>query len=102
MKLTGPEGSPPDDRRSQDERIVDRFDPAPEPPLKRRLSLAASAMIDSISSSTLKIKHADDWGFSSIPTLNQTGELNAIFWWIMRCSSSASKTSASSSLWNRF
>ncbi len=31
-------------------------------------------------SSTELMKQAEHWGFSSMPTLNQTGELNAIFW----------------------
>ena len=37
------------------------------------------------------MKQAEHCGFCSMPTLNQTGELNAIFWWTIRWVSSALK-----------
>ena len=77
MNETGPDALPPLDRPSLDERRVERFDPVPEPHLKSLPSVRASSRIDSIVSSTELMKHAEHWGFSSIPTLNQTGLLNA-------------------------
>ena len=35
------------------------------------------------------MKHAEHCGFSSMPTLNQTGLLKLIFWWMSRWVSSA-------------
>src|SRR5690625_2153887 len=76
MKETGPEAVPPDDRRSSlEERIRDRFNPAPEPPLKIIPAARYQFKIESIESSTERMKHADTcWG-ELVPTLNQTGEL---------------------------
>ena len=48
-------------------------------------------------SSTERMKQAEHWGFSSTPTLNQTGLLKEAFWWRRRCVSSSAKTWASSS-----
>ena len=53
--------------------------------------------IESILSSIERMKHALHCGFSSKPTLNQTGELNAAYWLTRIAFSSASKVSASSS-----
>ena len=80
MNETGPEAMPPRESVSREERIGDRLLPVPEPYLKSIPSVLASVRIDSIVSSTLKMKHADAWGRSSQPTLNQTGLLNAAFW----------------------
>src|SRR5450755_5130860 len=77
MKLTGPDAVPPLDKGSIEPRILDRLIPEPEPPRKMLPSLVFQARIDSISSSTLRMKHALVCGLSSNPTLNQTGELNA-------------------------
>ena len=54
--------------------------------------------IDSIVSSTLRMKQAEHCGLSSKPTLNHTGELKAAIWWSRMCVSSASKASASSAV----
>ena len=53
--------------------------------------------IDSIESSMERMKHAEHCGFSSKPTLNQTGELNDASWLTRIVFSSASNVSASSS-----
>src|SRR6202044_680753 len=81
MNVTGPLAVPPPRRFSRDPRIVDRFDPVPDPYLKSMPSVLASPKIESIESSTELMKHAEHCGWASTPTLNQTGELNAIFWW---------------------
>ena len=60
-------------------------------------SLVFQARIDSMLSSTERMKQAEHCGCSSNPTLNQTGELNAAIWWRRMWVSSASKASASSS-----
>src|SRR5919107_2910492 len=96
MKLTGPDAMPPPVILALDERIVDRLTPAPEPYLKSMASVFARSMIEPMLSWTELMKHAEHCGFGSIPTLNQTGELNAIFWWTSRCVSSALKVSRSS------
>src|ERR671931_353784 len=96
MKLTGPEASPPFDRCSFEERMLERLIPEPEPPRKIMPSLVFQSRIDSIVSWTLKMKQAEHCGCSSKPTLNHTGELNAACWWSRMCVSSASNASASS------
>src|SRR5215216_4684240 len=81
MKETGPEAVPPLERSSLEERIRDRFRPAPEPPLKIKPSSLYQFRIESIESSTARMKHADTcWG-EEVPTLNQTGELKLKYWW---------------------
>src|SRR5512147_2345300 len=90
MKETGPEASPPPESRSLDERIFERFEPAPEPYLKSMPSVWASFRIESIESPTELMKHAEHCGCSSTPTLNQTGELKLIFCRYTRWDSSAS------------
>jgi hypothetical protein len=72
---------PPPARGSFDERMPDRFEPVPEPNLKSMPSVLARPRIESIVSLTALMKHADACGCFSIPTLNQTGLLNAAFWW---------------------
>src|SRR5712691_6381966 len=79
MKDTGPEAVPPPARRSRDERSRERFTPEPEPPLKMIPSLRYQSRIDSIVSSTERIKQAEHCGFSSMPQLNQTGLLKHAF-----------------------
>jgi hypothetical protein len=81
MKDTGPDAVPPPAKGSREERIFERFDPVPEPPLKSMASVLARSMIDSMVSSTELMKHAlACCGVPLTPRLNQTGLLNA-----MRC-----------------
>src|ERR1044071_1428727 len=89
MNETGPEAVPPFDSCSLEERILERLMPEPEPPRKIMPSLVFQARIDSIVSSTLKMKQAEHWGCSSKPTLNQTGLLKAASWWSRMWVSSA-------------
>ena len=78
--------------------MVERLLPAPEPNLNSIASVLARSMIEDIVSSTELMKQALHCGFSSMPTLNQTGELNAIFWWTSRWVSSALKVWRSASV----
>ena len=98
MKVTGPEASPPLERCSIEPRMFERLMPEPEPPRKMMPSLVIQSRIDSIESSIERMKQAEHCGFSSKPTLNHTGLLNAAFWWSRMWVSSASKASASSSV----
>src|SRR6185369_357067 len=79
MNDTGPLAVPPPFRCSRELRRLDRFEPVPLPYLKSMPSVFARPRIDDIESSTELMKHAEHCGCSSTPTLNQTGELNAIF-----------------------
>src|SRR3954469_8589396 len=97
MNDTGPEAVPPLDSVSIDPRMVGGLVPEPEPPRKVRPSRVFQSRIESIVSSTDKMKHAEHCGDSSKPTLNQTGELNAAIWCSRMCVSSASNASESSS-----
>ena len=81
MKETGPEAVPPLLSGSIDPRMLDRLMPEPEPPRKIRPSRVFQSRIESIVSSTDRMKQAEHCGCSSKPTLNQTGELNAASWW---------------------
>src|SRR5687767_7845488 len=81
MKETGPEAVPPFDKGSMEPRMFDRLMPDPEPPRKIKPSLVFQARMDSIESSTERMKHALHCGLSSKPTLNHTGELKAAIWW---------------------
>src|SRR5690625_7317318 len=75
MNDTGPEAVPPEERKSSfEERMRDRLRPAPEPPLKIMPSSRYQFRIESIESSTAKIKHADTCCGELVPTLNHTGE----------------------------
>ena len=76
----GPEAVPPLDSGSIEPRILERLMPEPEPPRKIRPSRVFQSRIESISSSTERMKQAEHCGCSSKPTLNQTGELNAASW----------------------
>src|ERR1044071_3308009 len=98
MNDTGPDAVPPPFRCSRELRSDDRIDPAPEPYLKSMPSVFASPRIELIESSTELMKQAEHCGLDSTPTLNQTGELNAIFWWRRRCTSSSRNAHASASL----
>ena len=97
MKLTGPLAVPPFFSGSIEPRMLERLMPEPEPPRKILPSLVFQSRIDSIVSSTLRMKQAEHCGVSSKPTLNQTGELKAAFWLSRIEVSSISKASASSS-----
>src|SRR4051812_17732182 len=98
MNETGPDAVPPPFRCSRELRKDDRFEPVPEPYLKSMPSVFARPRIELIESSTELMKHAEHCGCSSTPTLNQTGELNAIFWCRRRCTSSSRNAQASASL----
>src|SRR3954452_3141108 len=98
MKLTGPDAVPPLDSNSFDERMRDRLRPAPEPPLKIRPSSRYQLRIESIVSSTARMKHAETCCGDWVPTLNQTGELKLNTWCSSMCVSSWSKISASSAV----
>src|SRR6185295_7322811 len=58
MNETGPDAVPPEDSSSFDERMRDRLRPAPEPPLKMKPSSLYQLRMESIESSTLKMKQA--------------------------------------------
>jgi len=70
--------------------------PDPEPPRKMTPSRRIQSRIESIESSIERMKHAEHCGFSSNPTLNQTGELKEAIWLTRIAFSSASNVSASS------
>src|ERR687894_41149 len=97
MKLTGPEAVPPEESSSLEERMRDRFRPAPEPPLKMSPSSRYQLRIESISSSTARMKQALTCCGALVPTLNQTGLLKLKYWCMSIQVSSCSKTSASPS-----
>ncbi len=98
MKLTGPEAVPPPFRSSCEERMRDRLTPAPDPPLKITPSSVYQLRMESMVSSTDRMKQAEPcWGTPATPMLNHTGELKAAIWWMIRYFSSARKVSASSS-----
>src|SRR4029079_6251056 len=98
MKETGPDAVPPELSSSFDERMRDRFRPAPDPPLKMKPSSLYQLRIESIESSTLRMKQALTCCGDLVPTLNQTGELNEKYWWTSSQVSSCSKVSASAGL----
>src|SRR3954463_1171949 len=95
MKETGPEAVPPELSSSFDERMRERLRPAPEPPLKMKPSSLYQFRIESIESSTARMKQALTCCGALVPTLNQTGELNEKYWWASSQVSSCSKVSAS-------
>ncbi len=95
MKETGPEAVPPEESSSLEERMRERLRPAPEPPLKMNPSSLYQFRIESIESSTDRMKQAETcWG-DWVPTLNQTGLLNEKYWWTSSQVSSCSNSSAS-------
>ena len=79
MNDTGPDAVPPPASCSLAERIFDRLTPEPEPPLKITPSLRYQSRIESMVSSTDKMKQAEHWGFASMPQLNHTGLLKQAF-----------------------
>ena len=95
MKMTGPEAVPPEESSSLDERMRERLSPAPEPPLKIRPSSLYQSRIESIESSTARMKQALTCCGEGVPTLNQTGELKLNTWCSSIQVSSWSKISAS-------
>ena len=86
------------DSCSLEERIFERLIPDPEPPRKIMPSLVFQSRIDSIVSSTERMKQAEHCGCSSKPTLNQTGELKAASWLTRMWLSSASNASPSAAV----
>src|SRR5215203_2000997 len=97
MNDTGPEVVPPPASSSFDERIDDRLLPVPDPNLNSMPSVRASDRIESIVSWTELMKHAEHWGAFSKPQLNQTGLLNAAFWYTRMCFRSSLNACRSSS-----
>src|SRR3954466_800613 len=95
MKLTGPLAVPPEDSSSFDDRIRDRFTPEPEPPLKISPSSLYQSRMESIESSTERMKQALTCCGDAVPTLNQTGELKLNTWCSSIRVSSCSNRSAS-------
>src|SRR6185437_3892528 len=80
MNDTGPEAVPPEDSSSLEERMRERFTPEPEPPLKIRPSSRYQLRIESMVSSTARMKQAETCCGEVVPTLNQTGELKLNTW----------------------
>ena len=97
MKETGPEAVPPPPSCSLAERMRDRLTPEPEPPLKITPSFRYQSRIDSMVSSTDRMKQAEHWGLSSMPQLNHTGLLKQAFWCTRMWVSSSENARASSS-----
>src|SRR6201990_2469291 len=95
MKETGPLAVPPLESSSLEERMRERFRPAPEPPLKMKPSSLYQFRIESIESSTERMKQALTCCGDCVPTLNQTGELNEKYWCTSSQVSSCSNSSAS-------
>ncbi len=98
MNDTGPEAVPPEDSSSLEERMRERLRPAPEPPLKMNPSSLYQLRIESIESSTERMKQAETCCGDGVPTLNQTGELNEKYWWTSSQVISSSNTSASATV----
>src|SRR5690606_8552581 len=80
MNDTGPEAVPPEESSSLEERMRERLSPAPEPPLKISPSSRYQFRIDSMVSSTERMKHALTCCGLDVPTLNHTGELKLNTW----------------------
>ena len=97
MKETGPEAVPPEESSSLEERMRERLRPAPEPPLKMKPSSLYQFRIESMESSTERMKQALTCCGDLVPTLNQTGELKEKYWCTSSQVSSCSKSSACAS-----
>src|SRR5659263_726868 len=95
MNDTGPEAVPPLDSSSLLDRILERLRPAPDPPLKMKPSSRYQFRIESMESSTERMKQALTCCGLAVPTLNHTGELNENTWLRSMYASSCSKISAS-------
>src|SRR2546430_10536171 len=80
MNETGPLAVPPEDSSSLEERMRERLRPAPEPPWKIFPSSLYQLRIESIESSTARMKQAETCCGEEVPTLNQTGELKLNTW----------------------
>src|SRR6201986_2929562 len=80
MKLTGPEARPPLERCSCELRMLERLIPEPEPPRKIIPSFVFQSRIDSIVSSTLRMKQAEDCGVSLNPQFNPDGGWGSDQW----------------------
>src|SRR6476661_3944553 len=80
MKETGPEAVPPLLSSSLEDRMRERLRPAPEPPWKIFPSSLYQLRIESIESSTARMKQALTCCGLLVPTLNQTGELKLNTW----------------------
>src|SRR6202167_3870914 len=98
IKLTGPEAMPPPESDSRLPRSEEKFVPVPEPHLNSIPSVLARFMIESMLSCTELMKHAEHCGLACTPTLNHTGELNAIFCSTRRCVRSSWKACLDSAL----
>src|SRR5881628_3824534 len=98
MNETGPDAVPPPASSSFDDLIGDRLVPVPDPNLKSMPSVRASDRIESIVSWTELMKQAEHCGAFSNPQLNQTGLLNAAFWYTRMCFRSSLNACRSSSL----
>src|SRR3954453_3431059 len=96
MKLTGPLAVPPEESNSLELRMRERLRPAPEPPLKMKPSSLYQLRIESIESSTERMKQALTCCGEAVPTLNHTGELKLNTWCSRAQVSSCSNSSASS------
>src|SRR3954470_1335261 len=59
MNETGPEAVQPEDSSSLDDLLRERLRPAPDPPLKMKPSSLYQLRIESIVSSTARMKHAE-------------------------------------------
>ena len=78
---TGPDAVPPPASGSLLERMLERFEPVPEPNLKSMPSVLARSRIDSMESLTALMKQADACCWRpGTPMLNQTGLLNDACW----------------------
>src|SRR5512135_571361 len=97
MNDTGPDAVPPPVRLSFDERSEEKLVPVPDPNLKSMPSVFASERIEPSVSCTELMKHAEHCGAVSKPQLNQTGLLNAAFWYTRMCFRSSLNACRSSS-----
>src|SRR5438046_9063239 len=75
---TGPDAVPPPANCSFEERIFDRLTPDTEQPLKMTPSLRYQSRIESMVSSTERMKQDEHCGLSSIPQLNHTDLLTYV------------------------
>src|SRR5882762_10455666 len=98
MNETGPDAVPPPASNSFDDLIGDKLVPVPDPNLKSMPSVRASVRMESIVSWTELMKQAEHCGAFSNPQLNQTGLLNAAFWYTRICFRSMLNACRSSSL----
>jgi hypothetical protein len=80
-----------------EERMREMLRPEPEPPLKISPSSRYQFRIESIESSTARMKHALTCCGLVVPTLNHTGELKLNTWCSSIAVSSCSNASAASS-----